>query len=81
MGGEIFKKLIAHFGRICGQMPGKRRPGHNTNYRIAGIVKCAFGVFFFQHRSMPGYRKRMREQYGRSNPETVFEVTALPSGS
>jgi hypothetical protein len=36
-------------------------------------------VFFFQHRSMPGYQWRMREKFGRSNPETVFEVTALPS--
>ncbi|MDR0758690.1 MAG: hypothetical protein LBF74_01075 [Treponema sp.] len=79
MRGEIFKKLIANFGRICGQLPDNRRPGHNARYAIADIVKCAFGVFFFQHRSMLDYQRRMREKYGRSNLETVFEVSVLPS--
>jgi hypothetical protein len=79
MGGETFKKLTASFGRICGRLPEKRRPGHNLRYGIADIVKCAFGVFFFQQQSMPGYQRRMREECGRSNPGTVFEVTALPS--
>jgi hypothetical protein len=79
MGGGIFKKLTASFGRICGRLPDKRRPGHNLRYGIADIVKRAFGVFFFQYRSMPGYQRRMREKCGRSNLETVFEVPALPS--
>jgi hypothetical protein len=79
MDGGIFKKLTAGFGRICGRLPDKRRPGHNSSYGVAGIVKRASGVFFFQYRSMPGYQRRMREKYRRSNPGTVFEVTTLPS--
>jgi hypothetical protein len=79
MGGELFKKLIGNFGRMCGQMPDKRRHGHNQRYQIADFVRSAFGVFFFQHRSMPDYQRRMQERQGRSNPETVFGVTALPS--
>ncbi|MDR3355965.1 MAG: hypothetical protein LBO04_02130 [Spirochaetaceae bacterium] len=46
---------------------------------MADFVKSAFGVFFFQHRSMPDYQRRMKERRGRSNPETVLGVTALPS--
>ncbi|MDR2796360.1 MAG: hypothetical protein LBB47_06600 [Spirochaetaceae bacterium] len=44
MDGELFKQLIDNFGRICGQIPDNRRHGHNERYRIAGIVKSAFGV-------------------------------------
>ncbi|MDR2740074.1 MAG: hypothetical protein LBB68_09640, partial [Treponema sp.] len=79
MSGELFKQLIDNFGRISGQIPDNRRPGHNERCRIAGIVKSAFGVFFFQHRSLPDYQRKMKEKRGRNNPETVFGVTALPS--
>jgi hypothetical protein len=79
MDGELFKQLIDNFGRICGQIPDNRRPGHNERYRIADIVKSAFGVFFFQHRSLLDYQRKMKEKQGRNNLETVFGVTALPS--
>jgi hypothetical protein len=46
MGGELFKELMGNFGRMCGQMPDKRRPGHNERYEIADFVKSVFGVFF-----------------------------------
>jgi hypothetical protein len=79
MGGELFKKLIDNFGRMCGQMPDTRRPGHNERYRIADFVKSAFGVFFFQHPSMLDYQWAMREKRGRNNLEMVFGVSVLPS--
>jgi hypothetical protein len=79
MGGELFKKLIDNFGRICEQMPDTRRPGHNERYRIADFVKSAFGVFFFQHPSMLDYQRTMKEKRGRNNLETVFGVSVLPS--
>jgi hypothetical protein len=60
-------------------MPDTRRPGHNERYKIADFVKSAFGVFFFQHQSMLDYQRRMKEEQGRNNLETVFGVTALPS--
>jgi hypothetical protein len=62
MGGELFKHLIDNFGRMCGQMPDNRRPGHNERYKAADFVKSALGVFFFQHRSMPDYRRKMKEK-------------------
>jgi hypothetical protein len=79
MGRELFKQLIDNFGRMCGQLPDKRRPGHTERYRTADFVKSTFGVFFFQYRSMLDYQRRMKERRGRSNLETVLGVTALPS--
>ncbi|MDR0636339.1 MAG: hypothetical protein LBF87_04600 [Treponema sp.] len=61
-------------------MPDSRRPRHNERCNIADVVKSAFGVFFFQRQSMLDYQRRMKEQHGRNNLETVFGVTALPYG-
>ncbi|MDR0635991.1 MAG: hypothetical protein LBF87_02810 [Treponema sp.] len=58
-------------------MPDSRRPGHNERCNIAAFVKSAFDVFFFQRQSMLDYQRRMKEQHGRNNLETVFGVTAL----
>jgi hypothetical protein len=72
MGGELFKRLIDNFGRTCGQVPDNRRSGYNERYKTADFVKSAFGVFFFQHRSMLDYQRKMKEKPGRNNPETIF---------
>ncbi|MHB9293251.1 hypothetical protein Holit_02372 [Hollandina sp. SP2] len=72
MRGELFKQLLDNFGRMCGQIPDNRRPGHHERYRIADLVKSAFGVFFFPHRSMLDYQRKMKEQQGRNNLETVW---------
>ncbi|MDR0635753.1 MAG: hypothetical protein LBF87_01585 [Treponema sp.] len=53
-------------------MPDFRRPGHNERCNIAAFVKSAFGVVFFQRQSMLDYQRRMKEQHGRNNLETVF---------
>jgi hypothetical protein len=47
---------------------------HFLSKRIWTLVR-----FFFQRRSMLDSQRRMREEWGRSNLETVFGVTALPS--
>ncbi|MDR1444635.1 MAG: hypothetical protein LBI94_07125 [Treponema sp.] len=60
-------------------MPDNRRSGHNERYKTADFVKSAFGVFFFQHRSMLDYQRKMKEKRGRNNPETVFGVRSMPS--
>jgi hypothetical protein len=79
MSGKLFKELIDNFGEMSEQMPDNRRCGHNERYQIVDIVKSAFGVFFFQHRSMLDYQRKMKEGHGRSNLETVFGGTAMPS--
>lgn len=79
MGGEVFKRLNEHIGRVCGQLPDQRRSGHNEHYEMTDFVKSAFGVFFFQHQSMLDYQRKMKEKRGRSNLETVFGVRKVPS--
>jgi hypothetical protein len=34
----------------------KRREDFNLTYEFADAIKSAFGLFFFQHMSMPGYQ-------------------------
>jgi hypothetical protein len=41
--------------------------------------KTVLGVFFFQHRSMLDYQRKMKEKLGRNNLETIFGVTAMPT--
>ena len=71
-GNYLRKKLRANFEQVCRHIPDTRRSGHNLRYTTADFMKCAFGVFFFQHQSLLDFQRQMKERWSRNNMETVF---------
>jgi hypothetical protein len=65
----------------CGNAPRAPDPrrGANAIYSIADIAIAAFAVFFMQSPSFLAAQQRLREGHGRSNAETLFSLTRIPS--
>ena len=58
--------------------PDKRR-GLNVSYPMGDIGMAAFSVFFMQSPSFLAHQRRFEEGYGRSNCETLFGLSKIPS--
>jgi len=58
--------------------PDKRR-GLNVSYPMGDIGMAAFSVFFMQSPSFLAHQRRFEEGYGRSNCESLFGLSKIPS--
>ena len=58
--------------------PDKRR-GLNVTYPMVDIGIAAFSVFFMQSPSFLAHQRRFEEGYGRSNCESLFGLSKIPS--
>ena len=63
---------------VCAGLPDKRG-GRNIQYTMADIGMAAFSVFFVQSPSFLGHQRRLLEGRGRSNCQTLFAMTEIPS--
>lgn len=70
--------LLGHLRRCCERLPDKRR-GINTTYPIADIGMAAFSIFFMQSPSFLAYQRQLSDGHGRSNCETLFGLSKIPS--
>jgi len=70
--------LLGSLRRCLDTLPDKRR-GINTTYRIGDIGMAAFSVFFMQSPSFLAHQRRLEHGHGRSNCETLFGITKVPS--
>ena len=64
----------------CSGLPDKRR-GTNCRYVMADIGMAAFSVFFMQSPSFLAHQRHLADGHGhgRSNCETLFGMTQVPS--
>lgn len=62
----------------CDALPDKRE-GRNTQYLMSDIGLAAFSVFFMQSPSFLAHQKVLEELRGRSNANTLFGMTKIPS--
>jgi hypothetical protein len=72
------QSLIGRLRGCCETFPDKRH-GANLTYPIADIGIAAFSVFFMQSPSFLAHQQRLCEGHGRSNCETLFGLTQIPS--
>src|SRR5450432_3199587 len=72
------RALISRLRGCCETFPDKRH-GANLTYPIADIGIAAFSVFFMQSPSFLAHQQRLREGHGRSNCESLFGLTRIPS--
>lgn len=75
---QPLRTLLDSLRRCCEGFPDPRR-GSNVIYRIADIAMAAFSVFFMQSPSFLAHQQRLHEGQGRSNAETLFGLTRIPS--
>lgn len=70
----IAEQLRATFSAF----PDRRKLGNNTRYTLEDAGLSAFSVFFMQCASFLEYQRRMAENQGRSNAQTLFGVHQIP---
>jgi len=72
--------LISALKDVCAGLPdrrkGQRRDGE---YSMADIGLSAFSVFFMGSPSFLAHQRALEEGQGRSNCQTLFGMTAIPS--
>jgi hypothetical protein len=79
MGEGLFDKLLGSLEAVGEKLPDQRQKGRNLRYRLVDAIKSAFMVFFFQHPSLLDFQRAMQERKKRSNVETLFGATKIPS--
>jgi hypothetical protein len=72
------ERLLASLRQSCGTFPDKRH-GTNVSYGLADIGMAAFSAFFMQSPSFLAHQRHLEEGHGRSNCETLFGMTKIPS--
>jgi hypothetical protein len=75
---DRLQTLLGRLRQCCESFPDKRR-GINTSYPIADIAMAAFSVFFMQSPSFLAHQRHLRDGHGRSNCESLFGLTKIPS--
>jgi len=75
---EILEGLLSTIRETCAGLPDKRR-GRNIRYTMADIGLAAFSVFFMQSPSFLAYQRSLAERHSRSNCQTLFAMSAIPT--
>ncbi len=75
-----FDELVGQFRFIVQQFPDNRT-GHNSTYSMEDASLSAFSVFFMQSPSFLEYQKRMEQNKGRSNVQSLFGAYQMPSNN
>jgi hypothetical protein len=77
---SVLESLIADLREVCAGLPDRRRgPPHSPVYTMADIGLSAFSLFFMGSPSFLAYQRALTEGHGRSNCQTLFGITAIPS--
>ncbi|MBF0563108.1 MAG: ISNCY family transposase, partial [Alphaproteobacteria bacterium] len=75
---ERLDSYIKALRERCDTLPDKRE-GRNTQYSMSDIGLAAFSVFFMQSPSFLAHQTALEEVRGRSNANTLFGMTKIPS--
>jgi hypothetical protein len=75
---RLLEPLLGSLRRCLDGFPDKRR-GLNVSYSMGDIGMAAFSVFFMQSPSFLAHQRRFEEGYGRSNCESLFGLSKIPS--
>ena len=75
---EVLGALLGSLRGCLEGFPDKRR-GLNTRYAMADIGMAAFSVFFMTSPSFLEHQRRFEEGHHRSNCESLFGISKIPS--
>src|SRR6476646_11347131 len=75
---EVLESLIGAVRRCCAGFPDQRT-GTNVRYSMADIGMGAFSLFFVQSPSCRDFQRRLEAGHGRSNCQTLFGMSRIPT--
>jgi Transposase DDE domain len=76
----VLESLIDELKGVCSGLPDQRKgPRRDGEYTMADIGLSAFSVFFMGSRSFLGHQRALEEGHGRSNCQTLFGMSAVPT--
>ena len=74
------EQLIGELSEVCAGLPDQRKGlRHDGDYTMADIGLSAFSIFFMASPSFLPHQRALEEGLGRSNCETLFGMSAIPS--
>ena len=74
------ESLIGELKAVCADLPDRRKgPHRDGEYAMADIGLSAFSVFFMGSPSFLGHQRALAEGHGRSNCQTLFGMTTIPT--
>jgi hypothetical protein len=76
---HVLASLLSELKGVCGDLPDRRKAPRDGQYTMADIGLSAFSVFFMGSPSFLGHQRALEEGYGRSNCQTLFGMTAIPT--
>jgi hypothetical protein len=77
---SLVDEPIAELKGVCAGLPDKRKgPRRDDDYTMADIGLSAFSIFFMGSPSFLAHQRTLAEGYARSNCETLFGMSAIPS--
>jgi len=77
---SVIEELITELSGVCAELPDRRTgPRRDGDYKIADIGLSAFSMFFMGSPSFLAHQRALRDGQGRSNCETLFAMSAIPS--
>jgi hypothetical protein len=76
----VVERLIAELGMVCAGLPDQRKgPRRDGDYSMADIGLSAFSLFFMGSPSFLAHQRALARGQGRSNCQTLFGMSAIPS--
>jgi hypothetical protein len=77
---SALEERIADLSTVCAGLPDRRKgPLPTGAYTMADIGLSAFSLFFMGSPSFLIHQRALAEGQGRSNCQTLFGVSAIPS--
>jgi hypothetical protein len=77
---SALEQHIAELRTVCAGLPDRRKgPLPRGAYTMADIGLSAFSLFFMGSPSFLAHQRALAEGQGRSNCQTLFGITAIPS--
>jgi hypothetical protein len=76
---KVLEVLISDLREVCAGLPDRRQEPGNCAYTMADIGLSAFSLFFMGSPSFLAHQRVLAQGHGRSNCETLFGMSAIPT--
>jgi hypothetical protein len=77
---KTLENLLSDLKDVCAGLTDKRR-GADCTYTMSDIGMAAFSLFYMQSPSFLAHQEALAAGHGRSNCQTLFGMTAIPTAN
>lgn len=76
---SALESLIGELREVCAGLPDRRKGPGDGAYPMADIGLSAFSLFFMGSPSFLAHQRALEEGHGRSNCQTLFGMSSIPT--